>query len=110
MALFSYDNETTLPRMVEVAVDFNTGQPLMEANGGFRVVSGLEAVRVWVWRALQPDNVRFSYSAHTGSICLPDARCPRPRADWRAWCGRPCWCAPISRAWSGLSLPGKGRG
>ena len=67
MALFSYDNETTLPRMVEVAVDFNTGQPLMEANGGFRVVSGLEAVRVWVWRALQPDNVRFAYSAHTGS-------------------------------------------
>ena len=67
MALFSYDNETTLPRMVEVAVDFNTGQPLMEANGGFRVVSGLEAVRVWVWRALQPDNVRFAHSAHTGS-------------------------------------------
>ena len=77
MALFSYDNETTLPRMVEGAGDFNTGQPRMEANGGFRGVSGLEAVRVWVWRAL---------------------------------CGRPCWGAPISRAWSGLSLPGKGRG
>ena len=67
MALFSYDNHTALPRMVEVAVDFNTGQPLMEADGRFRLVSGLEAVRVWVWRALQPDNVRFAYSAHTDS-------------------------------------------
>lgn len=67
MALFSYDKETVLPRMVEVAVDFNTGQPLMEANGEFRFLSGLEAVRVWVWRALQADNVRFGHSAHTGS-------------------------------------------
>ena len=67
MALFSYDNHTALPRMVEVAVDFNTGQPLMEADGRFRLVSGLEAVRVWVWRALQGDNRRFAYSAHTDS-------------------------------------------
>lgn len=67
MALFSYDKEAALPRLVEVAVDFNTGQPLMEENGEFRFVSGLEAVRVWVWRALQADNVRFAYSAHTGS-------------------------------------------
>ena len=67
MALFSYHNDTALPRMVEVAVDFNTGQPLMEADGRFRLVSGLEAVRVWVWRALQPDNVRFAHSAHTDS-------------------------------------------
>lgn len=67
MALFSYDNSTALPRMVEVAVDFNTGQPLMEANGQFRFVSGLEAVRVWAWRALQADNTRFAYSAHTDS-------------------------------------------
>ena len=65
MALFSYDNDTALPRMVEVAVDFSTGQPLMEADGRFRLVSGLEAVRVWVWRALQPDNCRFAYAAHT---------------------------------------------
>ena len=65
MALFSYHNDTALPRMVEVAVNFNTGQPLMEADGRFRLVSGLEAVRVWVWRALQPDNCRFAYAAHT---------------------------------------------
>ena len=28
---------------------------------------GKEAVKVWVWRALQPGNARFLYSAHTGS-------------------------------------------
>lgn len=67
MALFSYNNQASLPRMVEVAVDFNTGQPLLAADGQFRLVSGLEAVRVWVWRALQADNVRFAYSAHTDS-------------------------------------------
>jgi len=67
MALFSYEGQKRLPLMQEAAVDFNTGQPLLEADGTFRLVSGLEAVRVWVWRALQPDNVRFAYSAHTDS-------------------------------------------
>ena len=55
MALFSYEGQQTLPLMREVAVDFNTGQPVLQADGTFRLVSGLEAVRVWVWRALQPD-------------------------------------------------------
>lgn len=67
MALFSYEGQKKLPLMQEVAVDFTTGQPLMEPDGQFRLVSGLEAVRVWVWRALQPDHVRFAYAAYTGS-------------------------------------------
>ena len=67
MALFSYEGQQTLPLMREVAVDFNTGQPILQADGTFRLVSGLEAVRVWVWRALQPDHTRFAYSAHTVS-------------------------------------------
>ena len=67
MALFSYEGQQNLPLMREAAVDFNTGQPLLELDGSFRLVSGLEAVRVWVWRALQPDNTRYAYSAHTVS-------------------------------------------
>ena len=67
MALFSYAGQKNLPLMWEVAVDFNTGQPILEADGRFRQVNGLEAVRVWVWRALRPDNTRFVYSAHTAS-------------------------------------------
>ena len=67
MALFSYGGQQNLPLMQEVGVDFHTGQPLLEPDGSFRLVSGLEAVRVWVWRALQPDNIRYAYSAHTVS-------------------------------------------
>lgn len=67
MALFSYRQESALPRLREVAVDFSTGQPLLDEEGEFRYVSGLEAVRVWVWRALQSDNVRFAFPAHTDS-------------------------------------------
>ena len=67
MALFSYEGQASLPLLREVAVDLNTGQPIVEAEGTFRLVSGLEAVRVWVWRALQPDNARYAYSAHTAS-------------------------------------------
>lgn len=67
MALFSYGGQQNLPLMQEVGVDFHTGQPLLELDGSFRLVSGLEAVRVWVWRALQPDNTRYAYSAHTVS-------------------------------------------
>ena len=67
MALFSYGGQQNLPLMQEVGVDFHTGQPLLEPDGSFRLVSGLEAVRVWVWRALQPDNTRYAYSAYTVS-------------------------------------------
>lgn len=67
MALFSYGGQQNLPLMQEVGVDFHTGQPLLEPDGSFRLISGLEAVRVWVWRALQPDNTRYAYSAHTVS-------------------------------------------
>lgn len=67
MALFSYGGQQNLPLIQEVGVDFHTGQPLLEPDGSFRLVSGLEAVRVWVWRALQPDNTRYAYSAHTVS-------------------------------------------
>lgn len=67
MALFYVRNRASLPVMREIAVDFATGRPILDETGDFRYVTGLEAVKVWVWRALQADNVRFAYSAHTGS-------------------------------------------
>ncbi len=67
MALFSYDTGAKLPQMTEIAVDFDTGQPILTENGAFRLVQGKEAVRVWVWRALRQDNARFAYAAHTDS-------------------------------------------
>ena len=67
MALCSYEKPAALPLMTEVAVDFVSGQPILETDGRFRLVSGLEAVRVWVWRALQADNLRFAFAAHTDS-------------------------------------------
>lgn len=67
MALFSYKEREGLPLFQEAAVDFETGQPIVEENGKFRLVTGIEAVRVWVWRALQADSSRYAYSAHTDS-------------------------------------------
>lgn len=67
MTLFSYQKEQGLPLLRELAVDFDTGQPIIGPDGRFRRVAGLEAVRVWVWRALLGDNTRFRWSAHTQS-------------------------------------------
>ncbi len=67
MALFSYKEAAALPRMIEVAVNLSTGQPILERDGRFRLVHGREAVQVWVRRALARDNVRFAWPAHTDS-------------------------------------------
>ncbi len=67
MALFSRGKAESLPLMREAAVDFDSGRIRMDENGDVVRVAGREAVRVWVWRALQPDNARFVYSAHTDS-------------------------------------------
>lgn len=48
-------------------MDFSTGEILLGPEGDIRPVEGREAVRVWVWRALQAGNARFLYSAHTDS-------------------------------------------
>ncbi len=67
MALFSYETASALPRMTEAAVDLDTGQPILDQEGRFRLVHGREAVQVWVRRALEQDNARFAFSAHTDS-------------------------------------------
>ncbi len=66
MAFFAQGKTAELPLLRELETDLSTGQPKLE-NGRFRYVTGREAVKVWIWRALQPENARFTYSAHTGS-------------------------------------------
>lgn len=66
-ALFSRGKARSLPLLREAAVDFETGRIRTDEAGDVITVTGREAVRVWVWRALQPDNARFAYSAHTDS-------------------------------------------
>lgn len=67
MALFSEQRTRTLPLFRELDMDFTTGAPIPDGGGDFRRVSGREAVRIWIARALQPENARFLYSAHTDS-------------------------------------------
>lgn len=66
MALFEISQPSSLPLFREIAIDFDTGQPL-EREGEFSFVTGQEALRVWIFRALQPESRRFSCSAHTGA-------------------------------------------
>lgn len=86
MALFSDESKAPLPLLRELAVDFETGQPIRDGQGSFRTVTGREAVRVWIWRALQPENIRFAYSAHTdsyGNSLLRLVGCALPEAESR---------------------------
>lgn len=46
----------------DIAWDFENNIPIM-ANGDFKIVEGLEAVKSWAYRALHCD--RYKYSAYT---------------------------------------------
>ena len=48
-----------LPLLRDVAMDYETGAPLF-AGGNPVVVSGLEAVKSWAWRAIQTARYRYS--------------------------------------------------
>ena len=62
--------ETTsseLPLLKEFAIDFKTGNPIIE-NKGFKLLEGNEALRVWIHRALKIDRFRYEiYSWNFGS-------------------------------------------
>lgn len=66
MAFFARGNASERPLLCELQTDLETGQPVLD-GGNFHYVTGKEALKVWIWRALQPENVRFAYSAHTNS-------------------------------------------
>lgn len=54
--------DTALPLLRDVAMDYDKGAPLFSA-GGPVIVSGLEAVKSWAWRALK--TARYRYSCYT---------------------------------------------
>lgn len=48
------NNTQRLPVYKEVAWDFEKNMPILE-NGTFKIVEGLEAIKTWVYKALQVD-------------------------------------------------------
>lgn len=56
-----------LPILREVAIDFKTGIPIVE-NKGFKIVEGVEALKVWVYKAIKIDRFQYQiYSWNYGS-------------------------------------------
>lgn len=56
------NKKTDLPPLREIAIDFKTGSPIVE-NKQFKVVEGLEALKVWIYRALKVE--RFVYDIYS---------------------------------------------
>ena len=51
---------TTTPKVLkEYAIDFDTGEPLMDENNKFVIVEGIEAIKVRCWLALQIQRNRY---------------------------------------------------
>lgn len=55
-------NTTTLPMLKEYAWDYKNNDFLLK-SGKFVIVEGLEAIKVWIWKALQTQ--RYRYLAYT---------------------------------------------
>ena len=47
-----------LPLFKEIAIDFETGEPLIKENE-FIILEGKEALKVWVWKTLKTDRNRY---------------------------------------------------
>ena len=52
------NKNNTLPVAKDIAIDFNTGEPIIK-NGDFVVVYGDEAIKVWCYYALKIPKGRF---------------------------------------------------
>lgn len=71
-ALNIYNEETEitkeeLPIFKEIAIDFNTGAPIMN-NGNFIIIEKNEALKVWGWKALNTERYKYpGYSWNYGS-------------------------------------------
>ena len=55
---------SALPLYREWAVDWETGAFALKGGKPY-LVSGVEALKIWVKCALHPENVRYLYSAHS---------------------------------------------
>lgn len=54
--------ETDLPLFKEMAIDFETGEPIIK-NDEIVILEGTEALKVWIWKVLETE--RYKYKAYT---------------------------------------------
>lgn len=54
--------ETDLPLFKEMAIDFETGEPIIK-NNEIVTLEGQEALKVWIWKTLKTE--RYKYKAYT---------------------------------------------
>lgn len=55
-------NRRDLPMMKEVKFDFEHGVPVFD-QGEPVIVEGAEAVKIWVWHAIQAERYRYEYES-----------------------------------------------
>lgn len=59
------ENATTdLPLLQEVAMDFTTGNILLDVNGEPRIVTENDALKVWIYKALKTERFRHNAYVH----------------------------------------------
>lgn len=59
--------ESELPLFKEMAIDFETGEPIIE-NNEIVTLEGSEALKVWIWRALKTERYKYKvYSNNYGN-------------------------------------------
>lgn len=54
--------ESELPLFKEMAIDFETGEPIIK-NNEVVTLEGSEALKVWIWKVLKTE--RYKYKAYT---------------------------------------------
>lgn len=67
MELFPTKTTADLPLLREADADFAAGTLRLDGSGNIRWVTGQEALRVWIRKALHLQSSRFDYPAHTAS-------------------------------------------
>lgn len=50
--------ESDLPLFKEIAIDFNTGEPILQ-NGEIIILERTEALKVWVWKILKTERNKY---------------------------------------------------
>lgn len=79
-AAASVETETAQPLYTEWAVDWEK-ESFAQRNGKPYTVTGDEALRIWVYRALRPESCRFLYSAYSHDYGNQLAACIRGQTN-----------------------------
>ena len=104
------ETEEALPLFREWAVDWDTGAFALR-DGKPYLVSGDEALKLWITKALNPESRRFFYTAWSwdyGNELETLLGGAWIRAFWKVRRASPsgtlCWSAPTSEAWTASPL------